>query len=102
MEHVVEQEQGVIYGGFINWHRPSPGRAPQKLMECKAGGLLCFARSGHDPAAAQLKLRVTKEVLVYTCLKGRQTRKICDKSQAFLDPEALPAGGNSDAINISV
>jgi hypothetical protein len=55
MEHVVEQEQGVIYGGFINWHRPSPGRAPQKLMECKAGDLLRFARPKHNPATAQVK-----------------------------------------------
>src|SRR5215467_12770865 len=98
MEHVVEQEQGVIYGGFINWHRPSPGRAPQKLMECKAGGLLC----GTIPPPRRSKLRVTMEVLVYTCIKGRETRKIRDRSQAFLDTEASPAGDNSEAINISV
>jgi hypothetical protein len=42
------------------------------------------------------------EVLIYTCIKGRETRKIRDLSQAFLDTEASPGGDNSDAMNISV
>jgi hypothetical protein len=42
------------------------------------------------------------EVLVYTCIKGQETRKIALYSQAFLDTEASRAGDKSDAISISV